>query len=138
MKYLAGPALVLAFFYITGITHPTTAVSVESGKSQGTTDAQRLAGHWVRPDGGYVLTLSDIKKDGGLKATYSNPRPIKVFHAKWSRKEGKLHVFVELRDVNYPGSKYHVQYDPASDRLRGTYFQAVEQQTYSIEFVRSR
>jgi len=101
-------------------------------------DLQRLEGRWVRPDGGYVLELSEIKKDGSLKALYFNPRPIKVFTAKWSDIGGKINVFVELRDINYPGSLYDLQYDPVSDRLKGTYFQAVEKQTYEIWFVRKR
>jgi len=33
-------------------------------------------------------------------------------------------------------SLYITSYDSASDRLKGTYFQAVEKQTYDIEFVR--
>jgi hypothetical protein len=105
-------------------------------QTQGQTDVQRLEGRWVRPDGGYVLELSEIKKDGSVSAAYYNPRPIKVFSATWSRKDGKINLFVELRDVNYPGSKYNLQYDPKSDRLKGTYFQAVEKQTFNIEFVR--
>jgi hypothetical protein len=116
------------------------AVSAESVQTQKQadvqTDLQRLEGQWVRPDGGYILELREIKKDGSLKASYFNPRPINVFTAKWSRKEGKINLFVELRDVNYPGSKYNLQYEPVSDRLKGTYFQAVEKQTFNIEFVR--
>jgi hypothetical protein len=102
------------------------------------TDLRRLEGRWLRPDGGYLLELRDAKKDGTLKAAYFNPRPINVLTAKWGRKDGAITVFVELRDVNYPGSTYHLQYDPKSDRLTGTYFQAVEKQTYTIEFVRSQ
>jgi hypothetical protein len=34
-------------------------------------------------------------------------------------------VVVELRDVNYPGSTYTLTYDPGTDRLTGTYYQAV-------------
>jgi hypothetical protein len=82
--------------------------------------------------------LREIKKDGSLKAAYFNPRQIKVYSAKWSRKQGKINLFVELRDVNYPGSKYNLQYEPGVDRLKGTYFQAVEKQTFTIEFVRAR
>jgi len=100
------------------------------------TDAKRLEGRWVRPDGGYVLELSNIQKDGGLKAAYFNPQPIKVYQSKWKNKKGILTVYVELRDINYPGSKYELRYDPASDRLNGTYFQAVDKETYAIEFVR--
>jgi len=102
------------------------------------TDFQRLEGRWVRPDGGYVLDLAEIKKDGSLKASYFNPRPINVSKTAWSRNEGQIMLFVELRDVNYPGSRYNLQYDPKSDRLTGTYFQAVEKQTFSIEFVRAK
>jgi hypothetical protein len=115
------------------------AEAAQAGKaSPDQTDLQRLEGRWVRPDGGYVLELAEIKKDGGLKASYFNPRPINVSKATWSRKEGKINLFVELRDVNYPGSTYTLQFDPKSDRLKGTYFQAVEKQTFNIEFVRAK
>jgi hypothetical protein len=65
--------------------------------SQVQTDLQRLEGRWVRPDGGYILELSEIKKDGSLNAAYFNPRPIKVFSAKWSRKEGKINCLSAAR-----------------------------------------
>ena len=137
------PVLALAVICILGMLWPMVGtVFAESGnppkQTQVQTDLQRLEGRWVRPDGGYILELWDIKKDGSVSAAYYNPRPIKVFIAKWSRKEGKINVFVELRDVNYPGSKYNLQYDPGSDRLKGTYFQAVEKQTFDIEFVRAK
>ena len=99
---------------------------------------QCLIGRWVRPDGGYILELKDIKKDGNLKAAYFNPRPIKVFKAEWQRKQEIITVFVELRDVNYPGSKYNLQYDSKTDRLKGTYFQAFYGETYDVEFVREQ
>jgi hypothetical protein len=47
-------------------------------------------------------------------------------------------LFVELRDINYPGSKYNLHYDPKTDRLKGNYFQALERQNYEVEFVRVR
>ncbi len=116
-----------------------TASAADSGKlSPAQSDFQRLEGRWVRPDGGYILELKNIKKDGSVTAAYYNPRPIKVYRTEWSRKEGKISLVVELRDINYPGSTYTLQYDPANDRLRGTYFQAVERQTFHIEFVRFR
>jgi len=49
-----------------------------------------------------------------------------------------IRLFVELRDVNYPGSAYDLQYDTRTDRLKGTYFQAVEKRAYEIEFVRTK
>jgi hypothetical protein len=92
----------------------------------------------VRPDGGYVLEVREVGKDGSLKAGYFNPRPINVARAEFTRKDGTLMVVVELRDVNYPGSTYTLQYDPESDRLMGTYFQAVAKQTFRVEFARGR
>ena len=97
---------------------------------------ERLAGKWVRPDGGYILELREVGSQGALKAGYYNPKSIKVHSASWQSVEGKLEIFVELRDMNYPGSTYHLQYDPASDRLEGKYFQAVAGQTFEVEFVR--
>ena len=73
-----------------------------------------------------------------MKANYFNPRPINVFKAEWNRKQGIINVFVELRDVNYPGSRYNLQYDPKTDRVKGTYYQAVHGETYDIEFVRAK
>jgi len=101
-------------------------------------DEQSLAGRWVRPDGGYILELKEIGKDGTLKAAYFNPQPIKVFKAEWNRKQDGINVFVELRDINYPGSKYNLRYDPKIDKLKGTYFQAVYGETYDVEFVRAK
>ncbi len=117
-------------------------VLAESGKpskqSPGQTDVQRLVGRWVRPDGGYILELREVQEGGSLKAAYFNPRPIKVSEAVWSRQEGKISVMIELRDVNYPGSTYNLRYDSKTDRLKGTYFQAVEKQTFAIEFTRAK
>ena len=116
---------------------PAADGSTESGLAAKTV-ASQLEGRWLRTDGSYVLELSNVKDDGTLTASYFNPRPIKVFNAAWNVKDGQTILFVELRDMNYPGSTYILQYDPASDRLQGTYFQAVEKQTYTIEFVRGK
>lgn len=109
-----------------------------SKQSPGETDVQRLAGRWVRPDGGYVLELREPHEGGSLKAAYFNPRPIKVSQAVWTRQGEKITVWVELRDVNYPGSTYNLEYDAKFDRLTGTYFQAMERQTYGVQFVRTK
>jgi hypothetical protein len=45
-------------------------------------------------------------------------------------------VFIELRDVNYPGSTYTLAYDPVSDQLKGDYFQAALRQTFDVFFTR--
>lgn len=114
------------------------AAAADAPQSVVKIDEQRLTGRWVRPDGGYILELKEIKKDGSLNAAYFNPRPINVARAELSRKDGRITIFIELRDVNYPGSKYNLQYDAKTDRLIGTYFQAVQGETYDIEFVRAK
>jgi len=101
-------------------------------------DPLKLSGRWLRPDGGYILELSDPAPKGLLKAAYFNPRPINVSRAEWKSQEGRLSVFVELRDVNYPGSTYTLYYDPAVDRLKGIYFQAALQQQFEVEFERTQ
>jgi hypothetical protein len=100
--------------------------------------AERLVGRWLRPDGGYVLEIRAAQTDGRLEAAYLNPRPITVARAEWHREGGRLRVFVELRDVNYPGSTHALSFLPDQDRLVGAYFQAVQQQTFDVEFVRQR
>ena len=71
----------------------------------------------MRPDGGYVLELSDIKSEGTLKAAYFNPRLINVGKTEWRSIDDRIQVFVKLQDVNYPGSTYMLVYDPEHDRL---------------------
>lgn len=108
----------------------------EKGQKPAQADYTRLAGKWVRLDGGYVMELKDARSDGRIHAQYFNPRPINVSKAKWQRMGDGLHLFVELRDVNYPGSTYKLVYSAGKDRLEGYYYQAVQGQIYYIEFVR--
>ncbi len=86
-------------------------------------DPSKLIGRWLRPDGGYVLELSNPTTDGQLTAAYFNPNPINVARSEWKHKDGSLGVFAELRDVNYPGSTYTLVYQPDTDCLAGIYFQ---------------
>lgn len=121
------PGIALAFLCV-------AAVSSAAAEN----DLERLSGRWLRTDGGYVLELRDFKEDGSLKAQYFNPRSIHVSRAAFHRQDGDIILFIELRDVNYPGSTYKLRYDRARDRLKGTYFQAVLGETYDIEFVRMK
>src|SRR5262245_60970640 len=97
---------------------------------------QKLLGRWQRPDGGYVLAINKIATDGTMDAAYYNPQSIHVAKAEASRDAHTTKVFFELRDVNYPGSNYTLTYDPASDQLKGIYYQAVEKQRFPVAFVR--
>jgi hypothetical protein len=100
------------------------------------TGFERLRGRWLRPDGGYVLEIRAVSPEGTVDASYLNPRPIRVARADAGREGDALTFFVELRDVNYPGSTYRLVYDSGLDVLAGTYFQAAQQQTYDVSFVR--
>jgi len=97
-----------------------------------------LEGKWVRPDGGYVLEIRSIDPSGKMNAAYLNPRSINISSAQASREGESLRVSIELRDTNYPGSLYHLTYDPGTDSLAGTYFQATEQQQFEVEFKRMK
>ena len=96
----------------------------------------RLQGKWLRPDGGYILDIRHVAPDGILEAAYFNPRPIHVAKAVGFQEGGTVKAFVELRDVNYPGSTYTLIYDPTDDQLKGDYFQAALKQTFDVFFTR--
>ncbi len=95
-----------------------------------------LQGKWQRGDGDYLIEIRSADSGGKLDAGYFNPAPIKVSQAQASRKDERLQVFVELRDVNYPGSTYKLTYDAKTDQLFGEYFQAALKQTYDVAFRR--
>jgi len=84
------------------------------------------------------LELSDVMSEGKLKAAYFNPRPINVTKAEWRGVDDRIQVFVELWDVNYPGSTYTLIYDPEQDRLNGYYYQAVQKVTFDVVFIRKK
>jgi uncharacterized protein (DUF2147 family) len=102
------------------------------------TDFNTLKGRWIRPDGGYILTLKDIDPAGKMEAAYYNPKPIKVSKAQATPEGAILKVFIELRDTGYPGSTYTLIYDPKTDRLGGVYYQAAIGQRFDVIFVRSK
>ncbi len=108
---------------------PATAASASAG-------FEKLVARWVRDDGGYILEVRSVSPRGAVDAAYLNPRPIHVAKAEAFIEGGALTLFVELRDVNYPGSTYRLVYDAAHDVLVGTYFQALQKQTFDVSFVR--
>ncbi|MFH0953262.1 MAG: hypothetical protein V1873_02920 [Verrucomicrobiota bacterium] len=99
---------------------------------------ETLMGRWVRPDGGYIVEIKNVAKDGAIDAAYFNPDPIHVARAEAFREAGALKVFIELRDVNYPGSTYTLTYNPVADRLEGIYYQAAIKQDFEVYFERSK
>jgi hypothetical protein len=99
-------------------------------------DQKVLLGNWVRTDADYNIKILEVNKDGKLKAGYFNPKSINVAKATWKKLNGELLLYIELRDVNYPGSNYNLTYYPEKDMLTGKYFQAVTGETYEILFTR--
>jgi hypothetical protein len=97
---------------------------------------QRLVGRWLRPDGGYVMTIKGIGEDGKVDAAYANPGPINVAKARASQEAGKTALYVELRDRNYPGSYYTLNYEAGEDQLVGVYHHLGLNQTFDVNFVR--
>ena len=95
-----------------------------------------LKGAWVRPDGGYVILIKSAGQNGQLEAMYYNPNPLPFAKAQASRNGATLSAFFELQVGGYAGSTYHLIYDAASDRLKGTYYQAVAKQKFDVYFVR--
>ncbi|MGE3310047.1 MAG: hypothetical protein AB7O66_08765 [Limisphaerales bacterium] len=124
-----------------GSTVPTVvtqavASAVES-PAKSRVNGAKLAGRWLRPDGGYILEIRSVDSESGkMDAAYLNPRPIHVAQAEAKETDGKLTVFVELQDVGYPGSTYRLTYLPAVDQMIGTYYQPAVDQSFDVEFVR--
>jgi hypothetical protein len=106
------------------------------GCDKGSPGYEILKGKWERPDGGYVIAITNVTDTGALAVGYFNPKPIHVGQAHAVREAGQLQVVIELQDVNYPGSTYKLTLDPATDQLKGAYYQAVAKETYPVYFVR--
>ena len=79
-----------------------------------------LIGNWIRTDASYLIKINNVINDGALNAQYFNPKPINVESATWEENYGDLKIFIVLRDVNYPGSKYTLSYLSDRDILAGT------------------
>jgi len=97
-----------------------------------------LVGRWVRPDGGYVISIKAVDADGKLDASYANPNPLPFYTAEAARDGGAVRLFFELRAGGYNGSTYKLTYDQARDQLRGVYYQAVAKQQFEVAFARAR
>jgi hypothetical protein len=95
-----------------------------------------LPGRWVRPDGGYVISIRSVDANGKLDASYANPNPLPFYTATAMGSGGALKLFFELRAGGYNGSTYTLSYDVAGDQLKGAYYQAVARQTFEVVFVR--
>jgi hypothetical protein len=122
-----------SFLYVVAL-----AVCLGSAVAAGiaSADITVLRGTWVRPDGGYTIAIKAVAPDGQLDAMYFNPNQLPFARSQATREGEILRVFLELRAGGYDGSTYELSYDPASDRLKGIYYQAVAKQRFEVYFVR--
>ena len=97
-----------------------------------------LAGRWVRVEGGYVITVRTVAADGKLDASYANPRQLPFYTAAATDDHGVLRLLFELRAGGYDGSTYTLNYDAASDQLKGEFNQVVARQRFAVTFIRER
>ena len=121
-------------------TVPAAAVAqvVPKGPIQSESAFGPLPGRWVRPDGGYLITIKSVDASGKLDAAYANPNPLPFAKAEATLDGKAIKLFFELRAGGYNGSTYTLTYDPAADVLKGVYFQAVVQQKFDVYFMRAR
>ena len=130
----------LSMLLLTGSVSARGMTSAPKGAATPATAAKIsvdiLKGTWVRPDGGYTIAVKGIDANGRLDATYFNPGSLPFAKAQALPEGSTLRAFFELQAGGYAGSTYELTYDPASDRLKGIYYQAVVKQKFDVVFVR--
>ena len=83
-----------------------------------------------------MIEIQKVDMNGKIEAAYYNPRTINISQALAAQKDGQIHLFIELRDVGYPGATYTLTYDKSNDVLNGLYYQPAAGQTFEVQFVR--
>jgi len=137
VPYLLGCGLALTSIgtvAVQGTVPATTGATVPLAAEKSGLDV--LKGAWIRPDGGYTIAIKSIGPNGALEAMYFNPNQLPFAKAQATREGAALRVFLELQAGGYAGSTYDLTYDPASDRLKGIYYQAVVKQKFEVYFAR--
>jgi hypothetical protein len=97
-----------------------------------------LVGRWVRTEGPYTISINAVDSSGKLDAGYANPRQLPFHTAEATRDGNALKLLFELRAGGYGGSTYTLNYDAASDSLRGVYNQVVVKQKFEVVFNRAK
>ena len=140
---LASTAIVRAFgvaltlgFIATANAQGTAPTTERAPTVAGKISNDVLKGAWVRPDGGYTIAIKSVNPNGQLEAMYFNPNQLPFAKAQATQDGTTLRVSFELQAGGYAGSTYELTYDPATDRLKGIYYQAVAKQKFDVYFVR--
>ena len=137
-KLLATAAVVAALGGVSPVVHAqaTKQARGDAPTAGASAGFNVLQGRWVRPDGGYTIAIRGVAADGQLDAMYFNPNGLPFSKAQAALDGKTIRVSLELLAGGYNGATYELTYDPASDQLKGTYYQAVAKQRYEIFFVR--
>jgi uncharacterized protein (DUF2147 family) len=131
--YLSLLALAIGTVPVTALAQVAAKAPIQSESAFGA-----LPGRWVRPDGGYVISIKSVDASGKLDAAYTNPNPLPFARAEATQDGKIIKLFFELRAGGYNGSTYTLTYDPAVDVLKGVYYQAVAQQKFDVYFTRAK
>jgi hypothetical protein len=126
-------ALTLA---VAGSAFSQTPPSRPAGAAPAKVSTEVLKGTWVRPDGGYRIAINGVGPDGKLDATYFNPTRLPFAKAQVSQDGTTFRIVLELQAGGYAGSTYDLVYEPATNRLKGTFYQAVAKQKFDVYFER--
>jgi len=97
-----------------------------------------LVGDWTRTQGPYVISIRAVDDNGTLDARYANPNALPFHRAEAIRDGNALKLYFELRSGGYGGSTYVLNYDAATDSLRGIYDQVVLKQKFDVVFKRTK
>lgn len=138
LRFITLIVIALSLFIFTNCNSPAGKKNAGEVSASQKPGPEQLVGEWVRTDGGYILKILSTSGNGKLEAGYYNPNPINVGRAEWQLKDNNLMITVELRDENYPGSTYTLNYLPAEDALVGNYYQAVERVNFNVGFIRKK
>ena len=133
---LRSAALALALVLGASSAWAQSSAPAPSGAPGPAAALEAIKGTWVRTDGQYAIQIRAIDASGKLDASYANPRPLPFARALATRDAGAIRLEFELRAGGYDGSTYSLVLDPATDTLRGIYYQAVAQQKYPVVFRR--
>ena len=125
-------SLAILFAWIVCFFYTDTVISAEEP------DFSLIVGEWVRPDGGYIIRVREVRFDNSVDAGYYNPNEINISEANVSLWKGYKTLFIKLQDKGYPGSTYTLYYHAEKDALAGFYYQAAVKKTYEVVFFRKQ
>jgi len=137
-KIILVSALAATILIVVLIILLTNKSELTTPSNEKAADKNLLVGSWLRTDASYLIKINGVNESGTLDAQYFNPKSINVGSAVWEENYGNLKVVIELQDINYPGSKYTLNYLSDRDILAGEYFQAVQGATFYVEFSRNK